>query len=903
MALDSGTQLGSYEITSLLGKGGMGEVYRARDAKLKRDVAIKVLPAEFARDPERVNRFRREAEALAALNHPNIAAIYDLQEANDTLFLVLELVEGETLADRIRRGALPLEEALPIAKQIADALEAAHEKGILHRDLKPANIKVRPDGKVKVLDFGLAKMFTARADADFSNSPTLTAGLTMGGVILGTAAYMSPEQARGKNVGRQTDVWAFGCVLYEMLAGRQTFAVGETVTDTIAGVLAREPNWTALPTNTPPKIRTLLESCLRKDERRRLRDIGYARTEVEDTVSVPAATEAVSTSPVLRRKPSGFVWPAMAILFFLAAMGLLLRFVIFPASPPAAAMVRFEFQPPEGVSLTGQFRLSPDGRKFAFVGTSQNARQQIWVRSIDSLTAEPLSSTEGSGVLGSIFWSGDSQYIAYLAQKQLKKVSASGGPSQVICNLPGDEYFGAWNNNDVILLSRFDVNGGRILRVSAAGGPPAPIGQLEQSANRKEISHHFPAFLPDSRHYFYLSDNGAADIRAYIASLDSNERHVLPNIASPAQFDASGRIYFIRDNALMVQMFDEKQLEPTGDAMPIENVSAPLTTLSALGMPRDWAAGLFFSVSSNASLAYRRGERSGNYQKTELVWYDRKGTRMEVAGPMDEYRNPAVSLDGKYIAFERGNPADIWVLDIQRGVPQRLTTRMPEDLFPVWSPNGQQIVFVGVTENSSSLFLRAFGVVGQDEVLTKMAAVGPDDWSRDGKYILFDSVPPQRHIWAVPAAGSDHTPFQVTFSEFEERGGRLSPDGHWVVYGAIDQGQSQIYIQSFPQKGTKKQISANGGAIIRWRRDGKELYYLARDGVLMAVSIATTATTVDVGTPKPLFKTPILLTGATRDYDIGPDGRFLINVTNPASTNPTAASMNVTLNWRPNSRN
>jgi hypothetical protein len=378
---------------------------------------------------------------------------------------------------------------------------------------------------------------------------------------------------------------------------------------------------------------------------------------------------------------------------------------------------------------------------------------------------------------------------------------------------------------------------------------------------------------------------------------------VLPNIASPAQFDASGRIYFIRDNALMVQTLDAKRLETTGEATPVDNVSAPLTTLSTQGLPRDWTPGLFFSVSENSSLAYRSGERSGDFQKTELVWYDRNGTRREVAGPMDEYRNPAVSPDGKYVAFERGGPSDIWVLDLQRGVPQRLTTRMPEDHFAVWSPSGRQIVFVGATENSSNLFLRAFGVVDQDEVLTKMAAVGPDDWSRDGQYILFDSVPPQRHIWAVPATGSDHTPFQVSFSEFEERGGRFSPDGHWVVYASSDQGLSQIYIQSFPQKGTKKQISANGGSIIRWRRDGKELYYLARDATLMAVSIATTPTDVEVGTPKPLFKTPIFLTGATRDYDIGPDGRFLINVTNPAATNPTAASINVTLNWRANSPN
>jgi Tol biopolymer transport system component len=870
----------------------MGEVYRARDLKLKREVAIKVLPEEFSRDPERVSRFQREAEALAALNHPNIAAVYDLQESNATRFLVMELVDGETLADRLQHGPLPLDESLQIAKQIATALEMAHDKGIVHRDLKPANIKVTPNGTVKVLDFGLAKAFGAREEINLSNSPTVVGG-TMAGVILGTAAYMSPEQARGKVVDRRADVWAFGCVLYEMLTGRQTFPNGETLSDTLAGVLAREPDWASLPPNIPQKIRSLLESCLRKDDRRRLRDMTFVRIEIEDAVNSPTAMAETRKQTLFPSRRLG-LWPALALLFFLTSVGAILRFVVFSRPASLGSPARFEVLLPGGAPLTGQFKLSPDGQKLAFVAGSQVGKQEIWVRRIDSFSAEPLPSTEGNVGVGTIFWSADSQYIGYYSDNQLKKVAAAGGPSQVICNVVGPPaVFGTWNADGVILLGSVG-SGGPLLRVSELGGQPVPITELDTAHG--ETSHSFPFFLPDGRHYFYLSTSSGAAATAYIGTLGAKDRRPLPGIASPAQFDSSGHVYYVRDRALVAQQFDFNRLELRGDASPIADVSAPPTVLfSVTALQLDLRLGLFTTISLNGSIAYRAGQRSGGAEGTELVWFDRKGTPLGLAAPAAEYTNPGLSRDGSLIAFERGSPQDIFVLDVKKGVTTRVTTHMAADMLPVWSPDGHSIVFTSDRNGARNLYTRDFNVVGDDKLLLNAQTVGPDDWACDGKYIIYDSAPPKRHIWALSMP--DRKPSQITFSEFQERGGRVSPDCHWIAYTASNQGVPQLVIQSFPEPGTRKQVSTEGGSVIRWRRDGKELYYLAPDATLMAVSINSTAASIDAGAPQKLFKAPVAVTGGTRDYDIAPDGRFLVNVTNPAATNPTAALISLILNW------
>src|SRR5262245_15626151 len=521
MSLSAGKRVGAFEILAAIGAGGMGEVYRARDLKLDRDVAIKVLPEGFVDDSDRIARFRREARVLASLNHPHIAAIYGVEETADTQFLILELVEGETLAQRLKAGPLPVDDAVTVACQIADALDAAHQQGIIHRDLKPANIKVRPDGTVKVLDFGLAKVLepTVAAGGDASSSPTISSpALTRMGFILGTAAYMSPEQARGKPADKRSDVWAFGCVLYEMLTGRQAFPSGETVSDTLVGVLGREPDWAALPAGTPPSIRKLLEHWLRKDGHRRLRDIGDARIEIEEAGNQHSAPAVQPITPVPSRRRE-YALITLLTLFLVTTLSLALTVRALLTRVPETAAVRFEVAPPNGTTFVGGVHLSPDGRTIAFGAVSDN-RAMIWVRSLDSLNAQPLPATQG--VVGDIFWSADSQYIAFDAQGKLNKVAATGGPSQALCDLPAGYSGGAWNADGVILLGAL-LGGGPLLRVSASGGELAPATELDVS--RKETRHAFPSFLPDGRHFLYVAETGGSDWTASVGALNSNERH------------------------------------------------------------------------------------------------------------------------------------------------------------------------------------------------------------------------------------------------------------------------------------------------------------------------------------------------------------------------------------------
>ncbi|HEV2985842.1 MAG TPA: protein kinase, partial [Vicinamibacterales bacterium] len=678
MALAAGARLGSYDVVSLLGAGGMGEVYRARDIKLGRDVALKVLPASLAHDPQRLARFEREAHLLAALNHPHIAHIYGFEDSTGVPALVMELVDGDTLADRLARGPMSLDNALEIARQIAEALEAAHEQGIVHRDLKPANIKIRDDGTVKVLDFGLAKAFdhaSGSSSADATMSPTLSIHATQAGIILGTAAYMSPEQARGKPVDRRADVWGFGCILFEMLSGRRAFPQGETVSDTLAKVLEREPDWQALPRATPLQIRLLLERCLRKDVRRRLHDIADARIEVEELGNAPISTlaPAAGQSGVQPSRRGQYGLVGLVAVLLLTTAVLALRPML--TSTTASAPVRFDVFPPEGAAFvtgTGGV-LSPDGRKLAFVASSGNDRL-IWVRPLDSSTAQSLPATDNAG---GIFWSADSQYIGFFAQGQLRKVAAMGGPPEVLCNLPDlppGGGVGAWNADGVILVGPgpgFGGSGRPLLRVAAAGGEPTPASELDNS--RKELTHSFPSFLPDGRHYLFLaaSTQGAA---AYVGTLDSKDRHVLRGITSSVMYSPTGHVMFPRGGSLMAQPFDARRLTLSGDAFPVAELGGNLNFTVAP-----------YSVSMSGALSYRAGPRVAA-PNSQLAWFARTGKQLAPVGPRGEYGTVQLSPDGKNIAFERGG--DIWVLDIQTGVTSRLTTDPARDAYPVWSPDG-----------------------------------------------------------------------------------------------------------------------------------------------------------------------------------------------------------------------
>jgi len=905
MALASGAQIGSCEILGPLGAGGMGEVWHGRDTKLGRDVAVKALPDEFVHDAERLARFQREAEVLAALNHPNLGIIHELKEVDGAKYLILELIEGETLAERIARGPIPVKEATEIALQIASGIAAAHDKGIVHRDLKPANIKITPDGRVKVLDFGLAKIYdVVDSPQHVSLSPTFAADATAVGVILGTAAYMSPEQARGKEVDRRADVWAFGCVLFEMLTGRQTFVSGETLSDTLAGILVHEPDLKALPVVTPPKIRTLIERCLRKDERRRIRDIGDVRIALEEARSESAASAAAAILPAASRRRE-IVWAAVASLLLVTAAGLGAR--LFLRGAPVQRTVRFDLPTPLG--MPNSFYLSPDGRKLAFV-TVPAGGARIWVRTLDGAAAQPIPSTEGVNVIqtltygtgnlgqnNSLFWSADSQSIGFVAEGKLKKVVWTGGPAQVLTSLPaGANYFGTWNADGLILLGADAAAGGPLLRVSASGGSLAPATELD--ASRKEQSHRFPHFLPDGKHYLYLATASEAhDRTVYVGEIGSKDRHPLPGIAAEAKY-SNGHLVFVRDGALMAQPFDLKRLTLAGDAFPIADRFAPPSALT-------WS----FSASLTGLLMYRAAPDNAPAAATmELVWYDHKGTRLSVAGPDAEYADPELSPDGKFIAFARGAPADIWTLDIDKGVSSKWTTDPAPDLHPRWSPDGRTLAFDSPRDGGvSNIYVRTIGVTGADRLLFKSdASKTLSDWSRDGKYLAYVS---NNDVWALALPGdqsagdvkaAEPKPIQVTKTSFVESLPRISPDSRWIAYISNKSGRDEVYVQSFPEPGIEQQVSSEGagggsaigGPQLRWSRDGMELYYYVTNPPrFMVVSIRPAGSSLNAAAPVVLFPKDNTAPSASI-FSVTTDGRFLLQLRPPASAVGVAGQPN-----------
>jgi Tol biopolymer transport system component len=913
VALSRGTQLESCEILELLGSGGMGEVYRGRDTRLGREVAIKALPEKFANDAERMARFEREAQALAALNHPNIAVIHELKEVGAAKYLILELVEGENLAQILARGPLPIDEALSVAKQIAEAVEAAHDRGIVHRDLKPSNIKVTPEDRVKVLDFGLAKIYESpKTSQSMSRSPTMSGLNTAAGVLLGTAAYMSPEQARGRDVDRRADVWAFGCILYEMLTGRQAFAQGETVADTLAGILARDPDWQALPEDTPPKIRALLQRCLRKDPVRRLQDMGNARIEIEEAKSESEAIAAAVTAPPVRSRTREVISATAVLVSFLIMAGLVSSLMLAPDLE--TPVMRFEAIPPGGLTADGGFTVSPDGLKIAFVTSQPN---QIWVRNLDSNAAEAIPSTDG--VSGSnIFWSPDSRHIGFFAENKVKRVAATGGPSQVLASLAGGgNYYGTWSGAQDVILVASDANpGGPLLRVPAGSGEAAPATELDKT--RKETSHRFPYFLPDGRHYLFLVTGADdRDRSVYVGDLDSKDRHRLPGIAAEARYSdgpGGGHLVFIRDGALIAQPFDAENLQLTGESFPIADPFAPVP---ALTYP--------FSASLTGALSFRTSANSGAGGGiggiTQLVWYAKSGNRTETAGAEAEFRGPELSRDARYVAFERGGPSDIYILDIQNARTERLTSHAADDLNPRWSPDGKTIAFDSARDGGGNLYTRAVGVASEDKLLLKTeGAKTMGDWSRDGKYIAYVE---NNDIWALPVSRDPKTlewtagkPVQVTKTEFIEATPRISPDGRWVAYASNEQGEFRVYVQAFPEPGgTKRPVSTAGAIEPRWSWDGKEIFfytgniypYVTGSGAVWVAAFQASGSSISIGAPGP--RAPRLAPGST-SYSVAEDGRFLLQTVpgvgggggrgmqgRPVGSNREIDVITIILNW------
>ncbi|MGI8782492.1 MAG: protein kinase domain-containing protein [Acidobacteriota bacterium] len=878
--MESGTRLGTYEIVALIGAGGMGEVYRARDSRLGRETAIKVLPDIFSKDPERLARFEREARLLASLNHANIGHIYGLEESNGTRFLVLELVPGLTLAERIAAGPLEIPEALDMCRQIADALEAAHEKGIIHRDLKPANVKVTDEGKIKVLDFGLAKaLVTAESSPGISLSPTVTSRSLGEGIILGTAAYMSPEQARGKPLDKRTDIWSFGCVLYEMLTGRQAFS-GETVTDIIAAIVHKDPDWSALPGATPSRVRALLQPCLQKDRNRRLRDIGDARIDIDSALAGQSAVSPTAPALSARRSAQYLPW-MLAGLFFLGMLAAGFLDLHAPADKPQA--VRFTITLPQNATFAGTLAnsivLSPDGRQLVISGFIAGRRAML-VRPLDSFSEQVLPGAE-EGLFP--FWSTDSRSIGFFAFRQLKKIDPSGGPAVTLCNAVGG-LGGAWNDKGVIVFG----SGDGLYRIPEAGGTPVALTKVDPS--RQESSHRWPWFLPDGVHFLYSAQSSQPEHQGvYVGSLDSKETTRLLPTDSMAIYSPAGYLLFVRDRTLMAQPFDAAGLRLTGEALPIVQ---EITRVPNLGLAH-------VSASRNGILAYATGNTRPDFQ---LGWYDRRGVKLEQIGEPASYRAPALSPDGNRIAVEiidrTGSFGDIWLFEKRRGTLARFTFDPASDQAPVWSPDGSRILFVSTRNRVSTLFQKIASGAGNEELVYKSdGQLIPTDWSPDDRFILFEAQDPKTRsdLWVLPLFG-DRKAYPLLQGEFEERRGRFSPDGKWIAYTSNESAISEVYVQPFPPTGGKWLISTKGGDQPAWRHDGKELFYLAPDKKMISVSINASSSSFEAGVPKALFEANLSLVGGYRNfYAPSADGqRFLIYTPMPQSG---PAAVNVVLNW------
>jgi Tol biopolymer transport system component len=884
MALATGTFLGSYEIKSLLGAGGMGEVYLARDTKLGRDVAIKVLPHEFAAQPERMLRLEREAKLLASLNHPNIASIYGLEDSKGTHALVMELVSGPTLAQRLHQGVAPLEDSLAAARQIAEGLEYAHECGIIHRDLKPANIKLASSGAVKILDFGLAKAIEGDgAPGDLSSSPTISRLATQAGIIVGTAAYMSPEQAKGKPVDRRTDVWAFGCVLFEMLSGNAAFS-GESVTDILAAVVRGEPDWAKLPTSTPVRVRELLQRCLQKDPKKRLQAIGEARIALENFLVNPgeliegdSVEAAAANREAVRWRRYAGAFAAIAAVGLIAAV--LLAFLWRHRVPEEHQTIRTLVTP--GATLTFKlistigesagFALSPDGRRLVYAVSSKDGKDLLWMRTLDSPEPQPIVGTAGGGFP---FWSPDGRFIGFFADGKLKKIEAGGGPATTICDAPTARG-GAWGRDGVIVFS-FAFNEG-LQQVNANGGKPVPLTSLDTSQN--EATHRWPVFLPDGRHFLFLAgdpytsrDNPTNTIK--VGSLDSKEVKSLVRTRSSAVY-ASGHILYLRQNELMAQPFDLKRLEVTGDAFSLgDEVAEDRRSVRAL-----------ISASENGMLVY--APISGAGQGANISFVNRSGKKVSEVTCGGDCRRPAVSPDGNSVAYDLDTPAyEVWRYDRRRDLKTRVTlssATIHSNSSPVWSPDGRWLAYTCFLGGKYGVCRRHSDGSGEEEVLLRQVddVLAPTDWSHDSKFLAVQRVTHgTSSVWSLPLeAGREPTPFLQ--SQFSQLQARFSPDGKWMAYCSNESGEYKVYVVPYPGPGGKWQISPGSGCAPRWRHDGKEIYYVSADKTMMAVQIKASGSGLDVGTANPLFETRLYNAYGNYfgNYDVTPDGEQFVLVT------------------------
>jgi eukaryotic-like serine/threonine-protein kinase len=853
----------------------MGEVYRATDTKLKRQVAVKILPPSLAADAERLARFQREAEVLASLNHPHIAAIYGLEDADGVKALVMELVEGEDLSQRIARGAIPLDEALPIAKQIAEALEAAHEQGIIHRDLKPANIKVRPDGTVKVLDFGLAKLAESGeagpSGRNLTQSPTMTspAMMTGAGMILGTAAYMSPEQARGKTVDKRADIWAFGCVLYEMLTGKTAFG-GETLTDIVAAVVTNEPDWAALPANTPAAARALLRRCLQKDLGRRLQHVGDARIEIEEAIAEPSPrSPRANASRPTARIAQLIPWATVALL----ALALLVTQVSsWREASSSPRVVRLELNMPPGVEVsttsTPNLSISPDGTRVAFIGGLGGVRR-LYVRRFDEFDATPLRGTETVQIC---FFSPDGRALAFVTNDRvLKKVSlADGLVTTVVVDADFAESGAAWGLDDRITFGR----GGTLWQVPATGGPARQLTTLDSGKN--ELVHLYPTVVAGGKAILFETVTAGNRIATQIEALSftTGQRHRVVDAGSSPLYASSGHVIFFREGALLAAPFDADKLDVTGPAVAVlENIS-----LDQLGNP-------MVALSTAGSLAYAT---SGNATK-RLVWVSRQGVEQPVTDTSRPYQNPRLASDGHRIVVEVGS-GDLWIQDTARATFTRLTSgETVGNTFAVWTPDARRIVFRTLT---GLRWIDPDGGGSQAIPGTSVADI-PSSISPDGHTLAFirQTAESGGDIYALSLEG-DPQPHPLVKTSGYDGGGQFSPDGHWMAYASNESGQFEVYLRPYPGPDRKMQVSTQGGTHPKWNRNGKEMFY--RVGNKMIVVDVATSPDLTISQPRVLFEQRYAFVSQTiPNYDVSPDGQRFVMVKDDSAS----GRLNIVLNW------
>ena len=885
MQLAEKTRFGPYEIISLLGAGGMGEVYEARDTRLERTVAIKICKGQIT------ERFEREARAISSLNHPHICALYDIGREGSVDFLVMEFIEGESLEARLRRGPLPLEEALRIAIQIAGALDAAHRKGVVHRDLKPGNVMLTRSG-AKLLDFGLAKMAVSPVSFATDTLGPTAEPITAKGTILGTFQYMSPEQLEGKETDARSDIFSFGAMLYEMITGRKGFEGSSHASLIVAVMSTNPPPVSTLQPMASPALDRVVRTCLAKSPDDRWQSAGDLTRELEwiaesgSNAGIPAPVAAKRRN----RERTAWLAAGLAAVLLLASLAWIATHLL--KQPAPATEVHFQIPVPDKLTFfPNQLpAISPDGERIAYTASANVLEgSRLFVRPLNAPTATeiPIPSID----IRFPFWSPDGRQIAFTSGVTLMRVDVSGGPPVTICTCNAG-FGGSWNRDGVILSSN---RLGRLYRVSASGGDPKPLRPLEEG----EAYQLWPEFLPDGKHFLYLSINNRPNQQGiYVASLDSNDRKFIVATSTNASYLQSGQLLFTRGNVLMAQAFDLNNLTLTGEPRPVaDHIETPVSAPGALPIAT-------FSASPSGVLVWRSNTVSS---QSSLQWFDRNGKKLSIIGDVADYSNPALSPDDTKLAVgirdPQTNTRDIWIFDLLRGTKTRLTFDPADDLDPVWSPDGKRIAFTSDRSGQRNIYLKAADGSGSEELLLggKEGQENSEDWSRDGKYLMYNFQPPNAaHLYVLPLAG-DRKPVPFLNTEFGTQQGQFSPNGRWVAYRSTESGRPEVYVQGFSldpsQARGKWQVSITGGEIPRWRRDGKELYYEFNSSYF-AVDVKTDGASFEAGIPRLLFETPTLfsVTGGAQPFLVTHDGQRLLILSPIEKT--TSTPLEVLVNWR-----